>query len=245
MVATLDQLKRDYYASLLGLTAQQEAAMSVSDLETQFFTNPPASGGGKYTNDLIGNRPTPAVYGVGWYFANDQNGGTLYYSNGTTWQQTSPGINWASGTQLAYAPDSTFNTAITGIGAANAVDLSALLRVTIPASNVPVKIRAKIFGSAATGTAGAVGDFFEPIVELTDNANTLIDMDALPVWRAATGTNRTFYKTFSVETILPAPVAVGTYKVRGYLTAAAPTGMACNCYAGAGFPVGWIEAVAE
>jgi hypothetical protein len=46
MTATLDELKRNYYGSQLGLTSDQVVDMSLSDLELQFFTNPPAGGGG-------------------------------------------------------------------------------------------------------------------------------------------------------------------------------------------------------
>lgn len=43
--ATLDDLKRNYYGSQLGLTQQVAYGMSLQDLELAFFTNPPAAGG--------------------------------------------------------------------------------------------------------------------------------------------------------------------------------------------------------
>ena len=44
-MSTKDDLELAYYASLLGLTAQQVATMSRDDILNKFFANPPAQGG--------------------------------------------------------------------------------------------------------------------------------------------------------------------------------------------------------
>lgn len=46
-MSTITEIKRDYYASQLGLTPQQEAAMSITDLEEAFF-----GGGGPIDNSM-------------------------------------------------------------------------------------------------------------------------------------------------------------------------------------------------
>lgn len=43
-------LKREYYATSLGLSETEAAVMSINDLEFAFFSNPPSGGGG--TNDV-------------------------------------------------------------------------------------------------------------------------------------------------------------------------------------------------
>lgn len=43
---TVEQLERNYYISYLGLTSQQAAVMSLTDLRVAFYSNPPSGGGG-------------------------------------------------------------------------------------------------------------------------------------------------------------------------------------------------------
>lgn len=214
------------------------------DLTRTIVVSNPVAGTGaeKYVNDLIGNQPTPAVYGVGWYFATDQNGGTLWYSDGTSWTKVTAGLNWASGTQLAYAE---LTNASPVVSATAAADINAALTITVPASNVPVKIQGRILGQQVTGASAAVGSFNQLVVALTDAANNTIEFDVLPAIQASLA-SKTWYHTFNVEARLPAPFAGGTYKLRTYLTAALATGWSAALQATTPtWPKAFIEAVAE
>lgn len=51
-------------------------------------------GGGAVTKGTLAGRPAPAVGNANsFYFATDDNGGTLYASDGSTWTKVSPGIS--------------------------------------------------------------------------------------------------------------------------------------------------------
>lgn len=198
------------------------------------------------TTGLLGARPAAATFGKGYYFATDDNGGSLYHSDGTGWTKVTVGVNWASGTQLAYSQDTALSFDAKASGTAWN-DISTLLKVTVPASSVPVKVEGKVFGYSLTGTAVAGGTVGLQL-QLTDSANTQLDLDALTSVQV-TATNVSWFKSFSVSAVLPAPVAGGTYKLRGRVQAAAPANWG-NVFLlstpdGGLYPKAWIQAVAE
>lgn len=55
------------------------------------------------TSGTLAARPAAATFGRGWYLATDDDGGTLYYSDGTSWTQTGPGVTETAGRELGYA----------------------------------------------------------------------------------------------------------------------------------------------
>jgi hypothetical protein len=192
---------------------------------------------------LIGNRPSPAAFGPGWYFATDDNGGTVYQSDGVSWTKITAGLNWASGTQLAYAYDdlTTFDAKAT---AGVMTDISAALHIAIPASNVPVKIVGRAYGSTRTGTS-AVGANSVLQLQLADNAGNMLDVDNLTVVQV-TAVTVTHSRMMTVMTSLPAPVPAGSYKLQGRVSVAAPANWGAVNFIGGGiFPKMFIEAVAE
>lgn len=196
-----------------------------------------------YVNDTIGNRPNAATFGIGFYFANDDNGGTLYRSDGATWDKITNGLNWASGTQLAYGEDASLSFSAMGVGNTE-TDLSALLKVTIPASAVPVKISGAAFLWSATGTASVAANMTTHL-RLTDSANAFLDYDTLTIVQV-TAANVAHYGMLRVAVVLPAPVASGTYKLRTKLTSAAPANWTrADIVSGTIWPLAWIQAVAQ
>jgi hypothetical protein len=50
-------------------------------------------------------QPTAATFGKGFYFATDDNGGTLYYSNGTSWSKQAPGVSPGGDAVAGRHPD--------------------------------------------------------------------------------------------------------------------------------------------
>lgn len=198
--------------------------------------------GDKYVPGLIGDRPTPAAFGPGLYFATDDDGGTLWRSDGVQWQQITVGLNWASGTQLAFAP---FSTGSPVVNSTAASDVDPALTITVPASAVPVKVRGCILGQQATGGSAAVGTFNQLAVALTDASNTSLAFDTLPAIQASLASH-TWYHAFQVQMTFPAPFAGGTYKLRTYLTAALASGWTASLLATAPtWPKAFLEAVAQ
>lgn len=63
-----------------------------------------------FKKGTLASRPAASVYNVGMeYFADDENGGTLYKNfNGIAWQQIAVGLNYATGVQL-YVRDTYAN----------------------------------------------------------------------------------------------------------------------------------------
>lgn len=61
-----------------------------------------ADNSGGFASGTLASRPAASTAGVSWYFANDDAGGTLYHSDGSTWTAQGPGFN-APGKELAIA----------------------------------------------------------------------------------------------------------------------------------------------
>lgn len=63
-----------------------------------------------WTKGTLANRPAASVYNIGAeYFADDENGGTLYRNyTGASWQKVSVGLSYATGVQL-YIRDTLAN----------------------------------------------------------------------------------------------------------------------------------------
>ena len=86
-------------------------------------------------------RPAAAAFGQGTYFAEDDNGGQLYVSNGSSWTKAAPGGGDASGLELAYAENQSGTVAvpqnITATQVNAPVDVTGLI-ISVPASARPV-----------------------------------------------------------------------------------------------------------
>ncbi len=96
----------------------------------------------------LATRPAATAYGRGVYFALDDNGGTLYVSDGTTWRAASPGAAAASGALLArYGTSTAFST-----GSTTYVDVPGLtaLAVTGWGGDIDMHIDLPLGSSATT-----------------------------------------------------------------------------------------------
>lgn len=103
--------------------------------------------GGAYDSGTIAARPAAATFGLGFYFASDVDGGTLYYSDGSTWAQQGAGVNGGGGgRETARVEFGTFDVAtggaaqdITGATFSGNVPLTSLaqdLEVVLPSMSV-------------------------------------------------------------------------------------------------------------
>jgi hypothetical protein len=98
------------------------------------------------TEGLLAARPAASAR-VGFYYATDDNGGTLYRSNGTTWLAIAPGAA-SIGQELGYSEITSTFTGTTGVEVA-----VTGLAVTFTAPGTPVI--AEFWGLAEGATADA------------------------------------------------------------------------------------------
>jgi len=100
----------------------------------------------------LATRPAATAVPIGfYYFANDDNGGTMYRSNGTAWVKWAPGVLEGAGVELGYAEiTSNFTTGT----AANTVYPVTGLSVTVTTGSKPVMVEA--FLPAITALAGTM-----------------------------------------------------------------------------------------
>lgn len=106
-------------------------------------------------------RPSAASFGVGLYYATNDNGGTLYRSDGAAWTAVAQ-----NGIDLAYAESTATHT--TASLAAGAAEDIAGLAITFVAPVRPVLLEAGNFVTQAV-TAAA-----RPELQITDNANAVV-----------------------------------------------------------------------
>lgn len=112
------------------LLTKQDAATAATDAELAAAF--PVMG-------TLAARPTAAAFGRGYYWASDDNGGTLYYSNATAWTKMSPGVAEPAGLELGYAEITAAPPGVTG-GAVDIVGLSTT--VTVGTRPIVVKVTA-------------------------------------------------------------------------------------------------------
>lgn len=150
--------------------------------------------------------------------ATDQNGGTPWKMIAGAWVQEAPGVTQASGMVLAGPAQLTASFDVKAVGV-TATDVTGM-SIAVPASARPVLLRAKFEIQSNSGTAAA-GAAMRIQVQLTDNANTVVDAGTV-VYVQVTAAAVVFASQIVLERWLPAPVAAATYKVRAMLLAAAP-----------------------
>ena len=129
----------------------------------------------------LGARPAASISGR-WYFANDQNGGTLYFDTGSAWTQVSPGItNNGVTNQLAsltLSNDATNPNTIVDIaaGAAASDDATIANRIMMTLTSAMTKNVSTAWavgtgnGCLDTGSIGANKTYWIYVIERTDTA---------------------------------------------------------------------------
>jgi hypothetical protein len=125
------------------LAGKQDAATAATD--TELGTAFPTIG-------HLAARPTAAAFGRGYYWADDDNGGTLYFSNGAAWTKLSPGIAEPAGLELGYAE---ITAAPAGITAQAATDIAGVA-VTVTVGTRPIRVIGEVDNAANSIAGGAI-----------------------------------------------------------------------------------------
>lgn len=118
------------------------------------------------TVGLLSAQPTASTFGKGFYWASDDNGGTLYYSNATTWTKQAPGVNQAATPSLVAGPakvTANFTTTST-----SDVDVTGLSVTFTAVASATYWIRFK--GQVGNTVSAAIAH-----PKLTDGSNTQLD----------------------------------------------------------------------
>jgi hypothetical protein len=127
-------------------------------------------------------QPTAATFGKGFYFATDDNGGTLYYSNGTSWSKQAPGVSQAATPSLVATQTIGSNFQIpAGVAANTPSDVTGLSITFTALAGATYQIRLK--GSITVATSGHQGLF-----GIRNAANTLMDYSGTGLAPASTWT---------------------------------------------------------
>lgn len=130
------------------------------------ITPPPPAAATLDRSGTLAARPAATTVPAGTrYFATDDNGGTVYRSNGTAWTQVAAAVTASSGAVLARASATAQQTGIT-----SATDITGL-SITFTVTNKPVTVRAEVpyaFNDTALGQVQ---------LQITDAANTITAVD--------------------------------------------------------------------
>lgn len=98
-------------------------------------------------------RPSPATFGKGFYLVTDQNGGTLYHSDASTWTQQAPGVTTTQG-NLGYTEfGPAANAAPVSTGSTSDQDVASFTMHlgSLPGSAYDVDLKAFGYNDNATG----------------------------------------------------------------------------------------------
>lgn len=114
----------------------------------------------------LASRPAAGTAGIGFYFATDDNGGTLYRSDGSAWTRI-----MARGTELGYAEITTDFTTTSTTGA----DVTGLT-ITVTVLERPIKV---IIDGRALSNSGAAG----AVIIIYEGATALALFDDLSAFR--------------------------------------------------------------
>lgn len=133
------------------IAAKQDASTASTDAERDAHM---ASG-------TLAARPAAATFGVGFYYATDDNGGTLYYSNGSAWVIVGP-----RGVELQHVENGT--SYVTASLAASAVEDITGMSITFTPRDRPVVLEAGI-PNWGIGTNGA-----RPRLQIRKSDNSVV-----------------------------------------------------------------------
>jgi hypothetical protein len=175
----------------------------------------------RYAQGTLATRPAAGTFGYGWYYATDDNGGTLYHSNSSAWTQQGAPANNVAGQELAYAAVTSNISNLTATAQADITGLSTSFNL---AAGRSVNIRAKfpLVSLTLTSGTGYVMAF------ITDNSNVELTR---AVWTAgATGQ----YGTISPEVRVAANSGTTNIKARYVVSG---TGASATLYATVNYPM--------
>jgi hypothetical protein len=121
------------------------------------------------TVGTLGAQPAAATFGKGFYWASDDNGGTLYYSNGTAWQKQAPGVSQAAMPTLVAQATITSGFQIpAGVATNTPSDVTGLSITFTALAGATYWVRLK--GTITVASSGHQGLF-----GIRNSANTLLD----------------------------------------------------------------------
>lgn len=121
------------------------------------------------TVGTLASQPAASTFGKGFYFATDDSGGTLYYSNATAWTKQAPGVSQAATPALIATQTIASNFQIpASVGANTPSDVTGLSITFTAVAGATYLIRLK--GSITIATSGHQGLF-----GIRNAANTLLD----------------------------------------------------------------------
>lgn len=113
---------------------------------------------------LLAARPAASGNSGNFYFATDEDGGTLYRSNGTDWNPVAPGVDVPAGTEVFHATLAA-STSTFAAGTTSDIGLSG----TIPADlGRPVMVEVWLSHVLFTSSGGSANVF------ITDSANAAV-----------------------------------------------------------------------
>jgi hypothetical protein len=150
---------------------KQDAATAATDTELAALSQ----------SGTLSARPAASSVIAGtFYFATDDNGGTVYRSDGSSWTKIAASVAQSGGAELGYAA---ITASVTNTGGTAAADVSGLsITVTVGTRPIIVKFRgAGLSNSAAHGgsfvtineggTVLGQGNASDPIATVVDQAN--------------------------------------------------------------------------
>jgi hypothetical protein len=174
--------------------------------------------GVNFSQGTIGSRPSAATFGVGWYLS-DENGDTLYHSDGSAWTQVAAGVSWPSG-QMVAGPAQLANSFDVKAVGTTVTDVTGMT-IAVPASaSRPVLLKA-LFQTILNGGTSTAGSLLTVQLYITDNSNNPLAEGAITITSLAS--SKSIAGQIPMELYLPSPVSAATYKVRAACAAAVPT----------------------
>lgn len=230
--------KQDASANLASLAGQSSTAygrglLNLAD-QTAFL-------GQSRSRGTLAARPAAGTVPLGFiYFANDDNGGTIYESDGVaTWTKLAAGVLETGGRLMDYKE----TQAITNCSATlnTLTDVTGLVGLTVTFGLRPVYVE---FGGGLNIQEGTTAAAQRIMAQLYCNEDAAIKQQA--VWGAVTSTvaGRLWTTHFSKGVLIPAqtPGTVKTYKVQVTQQAVA-AGAAAAYYYAAGSSPAFLKAV--
>lgn len=147
---------------------------------------------GRFSSGTLAARPAAATFGVGIYFATDDNGGTLYQSDGSTWTAIV-----AAQQSLGYVERTAGDLTTTSTSAVDATGMT----ITFTTDGRPFEVwyAGMMKGSASGG---------EPCIQLVQGTSTVVDQKIA----FAAANNQTF--PFNGRRVFNLAAASYTYKLQ-------------------------------
>jgi hypothetical protein len=183
--------------------AEADAYFGTAPTDRTPLTKTDADGSYGTLTGLLAGRPAAAAGTCKYYFATDDNGGTLYETNGAAWLQVAAAVGSVAGIELATAA---LGSPVPGLTAAARTDIPGL-SVTFTLAAARTVYLELVLPLVTMTTTSGIG-YFLPLI--SDSANVALSVG---VWTSTTPAGGE-YGTINIRGRAPLAAGTYTYKVR-------------------------------